>query len=132
MKKSLLILIAGATFGFADFTGLTPAQLQDKIDKNIVVIDIRTPPEWIQTGIVPTSKKIMFFDQRGGYDVKGWMEQFSNHVKTADQEFVLVCRSGNRTTTVGNFLSKKLGFKKVYHLQHGIKSWIKEKREVSK
>jgi rhodanese-related sulfurtransferase len=117
---------------YADFKGLDPYTLQKKIDKNVVVIDIRTPPEWIDTGVVPTSKKIMFFNQRGEYNIPKWIEQFSKYVKNKDQEFVLVCRSGNRTTTVGRFLSYQLGYKNVYHLQNGIKSWIEEKRITNK
>lgn len=132
MKKSILALVFSTSFVFADFIGLTPAQLQEKIDKKVVVIDIRTPPEWLSTGVIPTSKKIMFFNERGAYDVGNWMKEFSKHIKQRDQEFVLVCRSGNRTTTVGNFLANQLKFKNVYHLQNGIKSWIGDKRKVQK
>jgi rhodanese-related sulfurtransferase len=132
LKKVILAFIFSLTSLFADFIDLTPAQLQEKIKSNTVVIDIRTPPEWVQTGVIPTSQKIMFFDERGGYNFEKWIESFSQHVKTKDQEFVLVCRSGNRTGSVGKVLSQKLGYKKVYHLKHGIKSWIKENRKTVK
>lgn len=131
MKKLFFILLT-AVFAFADFKGLTPAQLQEMIDKNITVIDIRTPPEWKDVGTIPTSKKIMFFDEKGKYDVDNWLKEFSTQVKDKKQPFVLVCRSGNRTGMVGNFLSKQLGYENVYHLQHGIKSWIREGKEVIK
>ncbi len=131
MKKLFFILLT-AIFAFADFKGINPTQLQEMIDKNITVIDIRTPPEWKELGTIPTSNKIMFFNEKGQYDVKSWLKEFSTVVKDKNQTFVLVCRSGNRTGTVGNFLSKQLGFKNVYHLQKGIKSWIREKREVNK
>lgn len=130
--KNLFFIMITAIFAFADFRGINPTQLQEMIDKNIAVIDIRTPPEWKEVGIVPTSQKIMFFDEKGGYDVPKWLEEFSAVVKDKDQAFVLVCRSGNRTGMVGNFLSKKLGFKNVYHLENGIKSWIKEGKQVIK
>ncbi|WP_321311625.1 rhodanese-like domain-containing protein [Halarcobacter sp.] len=124
---SFLINIA-----FSDFIGISPKTLQDKIDENIVVIDIRTPPEWQEVGVVPTSKKIMFFDQAGKYDVEKWLLEFSKYVKNKNQPFVLVCRSGNRTGVVGNFLSNKLGYKKVFHLEHGIKSWLKNNKNTQK
>lgn len=82
--------------------------------------------------MVPTSKKIMFFDQNGKYDVQSWLNELNKYVKDKNQPFVLVCRSGNRTGTVGNFLDKKLGYKNVFHLENGIKSWIKEKRKTEK
>ncbi|MCK5110346.1 MAG: rhodanese-like domain-containing protein [Arcobacteraceae bacterium] len=132
IKKVFSILILCATFGFANFIGLTPAQLQEKIDKNVIVIDIRTPPEWVQTGIVPTGKKIMFFDEKGGYDISSWLGKFVKLVKNKNQPFVLVCRTGNRTGTVGNFLSKELQYKNVYHLENGIVSWKKENRKIIK
>jgi len=121
-----------ATLSYGQFIGLTPAELQTKIDQKVVVIDIRTPGEWADTGIVPTSHKIMFFDPSGSYDMKGWLNDISKYVKDKTQPFVLVCRSGNRTGQVGEFLSQKLGYKKVFDLDHGIKSWIKEKRKVTK
>lgn len=130
--RKILLLFLFSFYAYGEFINLNPAGLQQKIDQGIVVIDIRTPPEWQELGVVPTSRKIMFFDEKGGYDVQRWINKLSIHIKDKDQPFVLVCRSGNRTGTVGNFLSKKLGFKEVYHLQDGIKSWIKEKREVTK
>ncbi|WP_419765201.1 MAG: rhodanese-like domain-containing protein [Arcobacter sp.] len=130
--RVFLALVFLAIFALGDFKGLTPQILQDKIDKNIVLIDIRTPPEWKELGIVPTSKKIMFFDEKGKYDVQGWLNEFSKYVKDKNQAFVLICRSGNRTSLVGEFLSKQMGYKNVFHLQDGIKSWIKENRKIQK
>jgi len=130
--KSLLLFCALSLYASAQFINLSPTQLQEKIKEGVVVIDIRTPPEWKELGVVPTSKKLMFFNERGGYNVPAWLKEFNNLVKDKNQPFILVCRSGNRTGTVGNFLDKKLGYKNVYHLQHGIKSWIKEKKEVIK
>lgn len=130
--RLFLLLLFFTSLIFADFKGITPQVLQDKIEQNIIVIDIRTPPEWKELGVVPTSKKIMFFDQNGNYDVQKWLNEFSKYVKDKNQAFVLVCRSGNRTGVVGNFLSKQLGYKNVFHLENGIKSWIKENRNTQK
>lgn len=130
--KLILLFNFLVNIAFSDFIGISPKTLQDKIDENIVVIDIRTPPEWQEVGVVPTSKKIMFFDQAGKYDVEKWLLEFSKYVKNKNQPFVLVCRSGNRTGVVGNFLSNKLGYKKVFHLEHGIKSWLKNNKNTQK
>ncbi len=130
--KIVFFLFVLSVFSFAQFIGINPTTLQKKIDENVVVIDIRTPPEWIETGIVPSSKTLMFFDQNGNYDVDQWLQKFKSYVKDKNQSFVLVCRSGNRTGRVGNFLSKKLGYKNVFHLENGIKSWIREQRPTIK
>lgn len=131
IKKTILFFMF-SVFSFADFIGINPTELQKKIEEGVVVIDIRTAPEWKELGVVPTSKKIVFFDEKGNYDVQKWINEFSFYVKDKKQPFVLVCRSGNRTGVVGNFLSKKLQYENVYHLQNGIKSWIKENKEVNK
>lgn len=130
MIKNFIIFLSLSVFAFAELKNITPSQLHEKIKEGVVVIDIRTPPEWKETGVIPTSETIMFFNEKGAYDVQSWLEEFSKYVKDTNQPFVLICRSGNRTGTVGNFLSNNLGYKNIYHLQHGIKSWIKDKREV--
>lgn len=130
--KLFMLLVTLGVFALADLINLTPAELQKKIEQNVVVVDIRTPPEWKELGVIPGSKRIMFFDENGRYNVEVWLKELSKYVKSKEQQFVLVCRSGNRTGSVGSFLSKQVGYKNVYHLHHGIKSWIKEKREVVK
>jgi rhodanese-related sulfurtransferase len=120
------------TYASASFIGLSPSQLEEKISKNIKVIDIRTPMEWNETGIIPNSHKIMFFAPDGKYDIQKWLDDLSNVIKDQNEPFVLVCRHGNRTKIVGDFLSSKLKFKNVFHLEHGIVSWIKENRKLVK
>ena len=106
LKKVFTVSILCSTFAFANFTGLTPAQLQEKINKDITIIDIRTPLEWKQTGIIPTSKEIMFFDERGGYNIQAWLEKFEKFVKNKKQQFVLVCRSGTELDKLEIFYLK--------------------------
>ena len=130
--RIFLLLSCLSIFLLADFKGLTPTQLQQKIDNKVIVIDIRTPQEWKQLGIIPTSKTIMFFNEQYKYNVEVWLSKLSLYVKDKKQPFILVCRSGNRTTQVGKFLSERLKYQNVFHLEHGIKSWIKEKRKVIK
>jgi rhodanese-related sulfurtransferase len=53
-----------------------------------------------------------------------WLAALDKIVSKNDP-FILICRSGNRTRQVSNFLDKKLGYHRVYHLNEGIKNWIK-------
>ena len=91
---------------------------------NVPVIDIRRADEWKGTGVIQGSYKMTFFDARGKYDMDKWLAELDK-IAPKDEPFVLICRSGNRTGQVSNFLDKKLGYKKVYHLKNGIKKWIK-------
>ena len=48
-----------------------------------------------------------------------------------DRPVVIICRSGNRTKAVSQFLSQQAGYAKVYNVRDGIKAWIKEGRPVT-
>jgi rhodanese-related sulfurtransferase len=133
MKKFIFILlITLSTSSYANFVGINPTQLQEKINNKVAVIDIRTPQEWKELGIIPTSKKMMFFAPTGKYNIQEWLNQLSTVIKDQNTPLVLVCAHGNRTAIVGDFLSKKLKFKNIFHLEHGIISWLKEKRKTIK
>jgi len=119
MKKFILLIIGVVMALYADFKSIDYKDIETKLGKDTVLIDIRTPGEWAETGIIPGSKKIMFFDDRGGYDVQKWMEEFSKYVTSKEQPFVLVCRTASRTKMVGQFLEQQ-GYKNVYDLKGGI------------
>ena len=91
-------------------------------DKNIKIIDIRTPVEWKETGIVKGSYTIMFFDEKGNFNVNTFLKQLNMAVKK-DEQFALLCRVGSRTGMVSEFLSEKLGYK-VISLKGGIMKMI--------
>jgi rhodanese-related sulfurtransferase len=69
------------------------------------IIDIRTETEWKETGIVKGSILLTFFDDKGGYDVRGFIEQLNSHVKP-NEKFALICRTGSRTRLVSQFLDQ--------------------------
>jgi len=98
----------------------TPAFAQ----KNIKIIDIRTPFEWKETGIVKGSYTIMFFDEQGNFYVPDFLKEIDKIVKK-DEQFALICRVGSRTGMVAEFLSNKLGYK-VINLKGGIMKMIHE------
>jgi rhodanese-related sulfurtransferase len=93
-------------------------------DKNIKIIDIRTPAEWKETGIVKGSYTIMFFDEEGNFSVESFLRQLNMLVKK-DEPFALICRVGSRTGMVAEFLSEKLNYK-VINLKGGIMKMIHE------
>ncbi len=93
-------------------------------EKNMKIIDIRTPAEWKETGIVKGSYTIMFFDEKGNFNVPNFLEQLDRVVKK-DEPFALICRVGSRTSIVSEFLSERLGYK-VTNLKGGIMKMIHE------
>ncbi|GFO72640.1 hypothetical protein BJAS_P3042 [Bathymodiolus japonicus methanotrophic gill symbiont] len=116
----------------AELTNLTPDQLNSDLTKDALVIDIRTPQEWQNTGIIPGSHPLSFFDQNGKYNTQQWLAEVQKLQTSPNQEIILVCHSGGRSGRVGKLLSEKLNMSNVSHLQNGISSWIKEQRPTEK
>jgi len=117
IKRVFIILFWFITILNADFKHITFDEVQ-KLG-NVPVIDIRTPPEWKKTGVIPGSIKLMAFDDRGRIDIQSWLKELSKYVTNKNQPFVLVCRTGSRTNTLGKYL-EKIGFQNVYDLKGGI------------
>ena len=113
----------------AEVGNLSNAQMKQLMAENVPVIDIRRPDEWQSTGIVDGSQLMTFFDARGNFDMDKWLVGLDKFAGKSDR-FILICRSGNRTQQVSDFLDKKLGYTQVYHLQKGIKNWIKSGDKV--
>jgi len=122
MKRIVFGLLLLATSLFAE---LKQEWATEKfLQKNIKVIDIRTPAEWRETGIVKGSYPIMFFDEQGNYDVPKFLKALDKVVKK-DEQFALICRVGSRTGMVSDFLANKMGYK-VINLKGGIMKLFSE------
>ena len=70
MRQLLLCcaLALAALAARAEVIDIDSAQLAQMTKNGVTVIDIRTKPEWEETGIVPGSKLLTFFDERGKAD----------------------------------------------------------------
>ncbi len=115
-----LLIMATALMAELQNVWVTPQYAE----KNIKIIDIRTPAEWQETGIVKGSYTIMFFDEKGNFNIETFLKQLDMVVKK-DEPFALICRVGSRTGMVSEFLSEKLGYK-VTNLKGGIMKMIHE------
>ena len=128
MNKLLSALLAASLLAavpaHAELINIDNAKLQELLASGVPIVDIRTAPEWKQTGIVPGSHRLTFFDEQGRYDAAAWVDRFSKIAKPGDP-VILICRSGNRTGTVGKFLDQQVKYAKVYNVRNGINAWIK-------
>lgn len=122
MKKVLFGVMIFMTSLFAELQQVWASP--DFPSKKIKIIDIRTPAEWRETGIIQGSYPIMFFDEQGGFDIDTFLKHLDKVVKK-DEPFALICRVGSRTGMVSEFLSQKLGYR-VIDLQGGIMKMIQE------
>ncbi len=120
MKKILLILTALTLAIQAGFQSIDARTLQKMQAEGIPVIDIRTPAEWRERGIIKGAHLMMFFDEQGRPHVREWLEKFTQIVRDKKSPFILYCAHANRSKAVGKWLSEKLGYEKVYELKGGI------------
>ncbi len=112
------------------FASIDNEQLEAKLDKGIKLFDIRRAEEWKQTGVVDGSIKSTAFDSQGRF-IPSFAEMLKEAVQP-DEEFAVICRTGNRTAALSNWLATTGGYKNVLNVEGGIVSWIEQGRSVDK
>lgn len=116
LKKILLSLLLLSASLFATMSDEEVSQ--KLIDSKIPIIDIRTPGEWKETGLLKGAIPIMLFDEKGNYDLKDFLEKLNKAVDTK-KPFAIICRTGSRTKVLAPFLSQKLNYD-VINLKSGM------------
>jgi len=97
-------------------------ELLDAQSKGAVIIDIRREDEWIKTGIIDGAETITAFSKTGHLH-QDFQQKFLSLVPSLKTPVVLYCRTGNRTTKLGNALVSQLGYSNLSHLSKGITGW---------
>jgi rhodanese-related sulfurtransferase len=83
----------------------------------ITLIDIRTPPEWKETGVAKGANLINMLHPQGA---PGFTSALLEKVKgDKSAPIALICRTGNRTTQVQRYLQSQ-GFTQVYNVKEGM------------
>jgi rhodanese-related sulfurtransferase len=124
MKKLAFLLALLPLALFAEVRDLDIAAFEKLKRHGIPVIDIRTSREWKETGLIAGSHPVTFFRADGRYDVGDFLSRLKRlGIDSKEKPFILVCRSANRTRTLGNFLNEELGYENVYQLKGGILNW---------
>ena len=116
MKKIIALFFILSISVFATITNEEASQ--KLIDSNIPIVDIRTPEEWKETGLLKRSIPIMLFDEKGNYNLQVFLDQLNKAVDTT-KPFAIICRTGSRTKLLASFLSNKLNYD-VINIKSGI------------
>jgi len=111
-------------FAFAEIININNDQIKELSKINIPIIDIRRSSEWQQTGVVPKSILLTFFDKKGNYNFDKWYNDLSVKINS-DKPIILICRTGRRTRIIAEMMDKKFD-NVIYNAKNGITSWIKE------
>ena len=121
----ILCFLFSVKLAYAEVIDVNNEQIIELSKKDIPIIDIRRSSEWEQTGIVPESILLTFFDKNGKYNFNEWYSKLSLKVEKG-KPIILICRTGRRTRIIAQMIDKKLDFK-IYNSKNGITSWIDAK-----
>lgn len=121
---SLLLLFPLTACSEPPYTNIDNQQLKTLQAQGIPVFDIRRADEWHQTGVVEGSKRLTFVDDKGRVNPE-FVEKFTQTVGKNDP-VILICRTGNRTDSLGRALVEQMGYTKIYNVKNGITRWISE------
>lgn len=113
----------------AEVKNVNNQELKFLISEGIPIIDIREEFEWKETGIIPESHLLTFYDSDGKYDIKKWLTDLEK-ITSRNDPVIIICRSGRRSLLVANYLTKNENFAKVYNVGSGIKGWKGAKFET--
>jgi len=116
VKKTFFIFLILSVSLFADLKNEYPTQ--SFFQTKTPIIDIRTPAEWKETGIIKGAIPIMFFDEQGHYNTRAFLKALHAKVDIT-KPFALICRTGHRTSIVAPWLAKELHYK-VINLKGGM------------
>ena len=103
--------------------------VQSAQTKGAIIIDIRREEEWRETGILDGAHTVTAFTKEGKLH-PDFQSKFFALVQLPDTPVYLYCRTGNRTTSLGNALVDQVGFSNVTHLSTGIVGWKKAGKPV--
>ena len=121
----LIVCLLTVKFALADVVDVNNEQIVELSKTNIPIVDVRSSSEWDQTGVIPTSILLTFFDKEGNYDLDEWYEKLRLEIDE-DVPIILICRSGNRSRIIAEMMDKEFD-NVIYNAKRGITSWINEK-----
>lgn len=110
-------LLLTACLSEAGPTLTAPEAFEQTKSGQVTLIDIRTPPEWRQTGVAEGAHRI---DMRHPKGPEGFVAEVLKEVDgDKNAPIALICRTGNRTTQVQKELMAR-GFTNVYNVKEGM------------
>ena len=122
----IIVCLLPIKFVFADIVDVNNEQIKELIKNNIPIVDVRRSSEWDQTGVVPKSILLTFFDKEGNYNYDEWYEKLLLEIDEG-KPIILICRTGRRTNIIAKMMEIKKFDNVIYNAKNGITSWIDEK-----
>ena len=123
--KFIFCFLITIKLAFAEIVDVNNEQITELSNSNIPIVDVRRSSEWEQTGIVPNSILLTFFDEEGDYNYHQWYEKLRLEIDES-KPIILICRSGKRSKIIAQIMNENFDHV-IYNAKRGIISWIDEK-----
>lgn len=131
MKRSTVVAMGAwlvSTLALAEIHNIDNAELLRLQEKGVPVVDIRTPEEWRDTGVIKGAR-LMTYSFSGGFDKAAWLKQVQQVAKPGEP-VILVCRSGRRSAAVADYLESQPTKRKIHNASGGMNDWKSSGRPV--
>ena len=113
----LVTWIAMPALGAAGLELTPPDALAQVKAGKLILVDVRTPAEWKQTGV---AQGAALLDMQHPKGANGFMDDLLKLTKgDKNAPVALICRTGNRSTQVQRYLESQ-GFTRVYNIAEGM------------
>jgi len=112
------------------YSNIDNSTLKKLLKRGTRIVDIRRQDEWDKTGVIEGSQRLTAFDGKG-YFIRSFPELLKK-IAGPEEEVILICRTGNRSSVLANMLVEQAGYTKVYNVTDGIVKWLKNKNPVVK
>jgi rhodanese-related sulfurtransferase len=123
--KFIFCFFISIKLAFAEIVDVNNEQITELSNSNIPIVDVRRSSEWEQTGVIPNSILLTFFDEEGDYNYHQWYEKLRLEIDES-KPIILICRSGKRSKIIAQIMNENFDHV-IYNAKRGIISWIDEK-----
>ena len=110
---------------YAEIVDVNNEQIIELSNSNIPIVDVRRISEWEQTGVIPNSILLTFFNEEGNYNYSQWYEKLRLEIDES-KPIILICRSGKRSKIIAQMMNENFD-NVIYNAKRGIISWNDEK-----
>ena len=128
IRHWMLLTVLLSAPALAEIHNIDNAELLRLQEQGVPVVDIRTPEEWRDTGVIKGAR-LMTYSFSGGFDKAAWLKQVQQVAKPGEP-VILICRSGRRSAAVADYLESQPGKGKIYNASGGVDGWKSEGRPV--
>jgi rhodanese-related sulfurtransferase len=117
-KLAALLLVSALVSSAAEVARITPAEAAKLVaDGQAVLVDVREPAEWFQTGVATPAVLLPQSDfENAQFEWKPFLKKAPK-----DKTLILYCRSGKRAGNIAATLAEK-GYKVAN--AGGLKEWV--------